>query len=344
MSRILVFAPFLVLASFSHAKSQPCVPAPAGLVGWWAGDGNGDDIVGTLGLTLSDGATFAPAKVGEGFAFYVAGAFAQNIEPALTQVDNWTMDSWVIWDGLRSGQQFQSIFYNGHGGSNGYGLLVSAGTGRIPGVASELVVIYGGRAFYPTGVLLPLGTSHLAVARGGGVLHLYLNGAAVFEQATAEPYTPGPAIGIGQPGGTSISRELNPAGDPTLVDISFNGLVDEFDVFSRALASTEIEAIFDAGSAGKCKDSDNDGVPDDDDSCPESDSSDTIIVDGVDTGVKNELQGDGCTLSDLIAETLGTDPSLEDTVVVLVDLRSDGLISGRELGSILKALADGANP
>ena len=33
----------------------------------------------------------------------------------------------------------------------------------------------------------------------------------------------------------------------------FDGLIDEFEFFDRALSSLEIQAIFDAGSAGKCK-------------------------------------------------------------------------------------------
>ena len=33
----------------------------------------------------------------------------------------------------------------------------------------------------------------------------------------------------------------------------FNGLIDEVELFNRALSPEEIKAIFEAGSAGKCK-------------------------------------------------------------------------------------------
>ena len=33
----------------------------------------------------------------------------------------------------------------------------------------------------------------------------------------------------------------------------FTGRIDEVEIFNRALSATEIQAIFDAGSAGKCK-------------------------------------------------------------------------------------------
>ena len=39
----------------------------------------------------------------------------------------------------------------------------------------------------------------------------------------------------------------------------WNGLIDEVEIHDRALTQEEIRAIFEAGSAGKCKDDDDDG-------------------------------------------------------------------------------------
>src|SRR6185503_13450636 len=76
-------------------------------------------------------------------------------------------------------------------------------------------------------------------------LRLYVNGTQVAQQTTAvspELNLPGanPGIGIGNIQGSSF-------GQP------FNGLIDEVELFSRALSQTEIQAIVTAGSAGKCK-------------------------------------------------------------------------------------------
>jgi len=49
-----------------------------------------------------------------------------------------------------------------------------------------------------------------------------------------------------------------------------NGLIDEVEIFNRALFPTDIQAIFAADSAGKCKDDDHDGVPNDKDVYPET--------------------------------------------------------------------------
>ena len=49
-------------------------------------------------------------------------------------------------------------------------------------------------------------------------------------------------------------------------------------------------------------DTDNDGIPDERDGCPASDLSPEVVIDGCETGVDNHLFGDGCTISDRIAE------------------------------------------
>ena len=57
---------FFSFALINHAVAQTCIQPPAGLVSWWAGDGNANDIVGGNDGTLVNGATFAPGMVGQG--------------------------------------------------------------------------------------------------------------------------------------------------------------------------------------------------------------------------------------------------------------------------------------
>ena len=65
----------------------------------------------------------------------------------------------------------------------------------------------------------------------------------------------------------------------------WHGLIDEVGIYNSALSSAEIQAIFNAGSAGKCKpgqpppDSDGEGVPDDEDACLASDLRSTVVID-----------------------------------------------------------------
>ncbi len=46
-----------------------CVPPPTGLIAWWPGDGNANDLAGTNNGTLFNGATFDQGRVEQAFRF-----------------------------------------------------------------------------------------------------------------------------------------------------------------------------------------------------------------------------------------------------------------------------------
>src|SRR5262249_51337935 len=57
-------------ASRVAAQSAPaCVTPPSGMVAWWPGDGNTNDIKSNNNGALQNGATFAAGKVGQAFSF-----------------------------------------------------------------------------------------------------------------------------------------------------------------------------------------------------------------------------------------------------------------------------------
>ena len=75
--------------------------------------------------------------------------------------------------------------------------------------------------------------------------------------------------------------------------------------------------------------------------CP--DTRETVIIDGVDTGVANADLGDGCTINDRIDE--GSDYASHGAFVrhvgaIVQPLADDGVITPRDAGAILRAAAD----
>jgi hypothetical protein len=90
-------------------------------------------------------------------------------------------------------------------------------------------------------------------------------------------------------------------------------------------------------------DSDCDGIPDDEDACPLSDLSETVVIDGCDSGVENVLLEDGCTISDLILECAGNAKNHGKFVSSVSHmsnyLKKKGTISGKEKGKIQKCAA-----
>jgi hypothetical protein len=96
------------------------------------------------------------------------------------------------------------------------------------------------------------------------------------------------------------------------------------------------------------EDSDGDGIPDNEDECPNSDLSTTVIIDGCNTGVPNTLFPSGCTISDLIvecAEGASNHGQFASCVShVTNDLKKAGTITGQQKGAIQSCAAQADIP
>src|SRR2546430_4149425 len=79
-----------------EAAAQSCTPPPSGMVAWFPGDGNANDIQGSNNGTLQNGATFAPGIVDQAFSFDGAGASVSVTDaPSLHLSTQFTLESWV---------------------------------------------------------------------------------------------------------------------------------------------------------------------------------------------------------------------------------------------------------
>src|SRR5262249_33748184 len=68
------------------SAAATCVPAPAGLVSWWAANGSAVDAIGSNNGIQETGAGFAPARVADGFSLegsddYVPAARSKLLAP-----------------------------------------------------------------------------------------------------------------------------------------------------------------------------------------------------------------------------------------------------------------------
>jgi hypothetical protein len=98
-------------------------------------------------------------------------------------------------------------------------------------------------------------------------------------------------------------------------------------------------------------DTDEDGVPDADDDCDESDLSETVEIGTCDTGVLNLIGGelvntDGCSLADLVAQAIATaeaDAASHGRFVAaltrsLMAMSDDGAIAQKDIGLFIKCV------
>jgi hypothetical protein len=206
------------------------VPVPPGAVSWWPAGGNANDAIGNNDGSLRGEITFAPGKVGQGFSQdgYVDCANVGN--PANLQLQDFTIEAWI----KRASTTSASLNYGGgiffsHGwGGYGFG-VVDDGSLFLTRVGIDNVTL--GQAITDTA------WHHVAVTKSGTEAIIYVDGIGYLMPEYETWYDFYYAFAVGARG----DYDLN----------SFLGSIDELAVYNRALSPSEIEAIFNAGGAGK---------------------------------------------------------------------------------------------
>jgi len=250
----------LILLGFSLARgfsqSTPaCDPPPSGIVNWWQAEGNATDIIGGGTGTLYPGTTYAPGEVGQAFAFDgVNGCVMNTSTPALTYIQNsFTIEFWAnpqkgfiippqSPDYLNDAGQSFAIFPDWGGTSGPAGVGVCVGTNGI--AVMEHAYNYLPSLLSYTNALN--GWVHIAVVYVNKQPSLYVNGVWVQTGLASTRSYVYPSKTFGGSYDTSAGPFNFEAYGP------YQGLLDEISIYDRALSATEIQAIYAAGSAGKC--------------------------------------------------------------------------------------------
>ena len=208
-----------------------CDTVPFGLVSWWRAENNTLDSTGGNDGTLVGNVTYGPGRVGQAFSLDGAGSYVSIPSASSVNFSNnmpMTVETWVYRTGSASvmhivgkrsgcsygGMQYQIAFDP----SNGLG-------------------------FFTDGILvsthhqLPMFTwQHLAVTFGVATAIFYIDGQAVASDSGTLGAANTAPLKIGAAGGCA----------------TFSGLIDEVSIYNRSLSASEIQAIYEAGVAGKC--------------------------------------------------------------------------------------------
>ena len=240
-----ILAILLCFASFSIQAQSTCVAPPPGLVSWWPGDGNTNDLADDNIGTLQNGAAFATGKVGQAFSFdnvddYVEFPTDGFVSSAMT-ID--------LWFNLTSWNGHDDLVQLSTDGNNANRISLERGN-DFSGCAGDRIFLITGDArgsirLLCTSTSFALGTwYHVAASFDNtGNTSIYVNG--ILENSATSANVPGviaPSFFVGRNFANETSR-------------LFHGLIDEVDVFDRVLDADEIAAIYNADSAGKCTES-----------------------------------------------------------------------------------------
>jgi hypothetical protein len=222
---VLTLLLFVLANPVMATVATTCVTPPSGMVSWWPGEGNANDFIGGNDGILTGTVGYAAGEVGQ--AFNLNGGYVQVADaPSLDITGQITIDAWIK-PSVLGGRVVDKITA---GGTDGY-LLDTFG-----GVIRFII----GNTWLNGSSTLPTGTwSHIAGVYDGTQMTVYLNGVLDGSLATS--------ISIPT---NSLPLRIGAASDG---GSSFTGLIDEVEVFNRALTGSEIADIYNAGSAGKCK-------------------------------------------------------------------------------------------
>jgi hypothetical protein len=239
---------FLVCALAGQAVAQTCAQVPNGLVSWWPGDGNAEDIQNGNDGTLQNDAGFAPGQVGQAFSLDGMDDHVFVGNPINLQLQDFTIDAWIKLNTLALAPTSCPLIVTY--GQGGYGFGVSSGSVRCQsgggglnpvGVRELFLTKIGFNAVSSQGVvILDTDWHHVAVTKSAGAVTFYLDGIGQNVPISYDPgflFATNLAIGIRQ----------------DILQDAFPGVIDEVELFNRALSAAEIQALYNAGSTGKCR-------------------------------------------------------------------------------------------
>ena len=308
---VIVLLGFVTLLSLDKGASltgavvaERCVSPPVGIISWWPGDGNANDIQdGNRGVLLN-GAAFAAGKVGQAFSLDGTDDFVEVADsPSLSGLQVFTIDLWVKLQNATNPQ-----------------LLIGKGDVRIPDREWELYthpdlpgrlrfdifatdpttrqLVFAGT--YSSGKSLQSNQfHHVVVTFDRGNMKMYIDGMEdlPLDNRLFSPFSLSspPVIPDSVAPLQMGFRHLFPGSH-------LQGLVDEVTLYNRALSAAEVQAVFNAGSAGKCtadRDLDGDTILNTQDNCPTVRNADQQDLDG-------DRIGDACDSSTFVSNTLTT--------------------------------------
>ena len=123
-SAIKSFVLSIILVFSFLSVSQVTAACPTGMISYWKGEGNGNDVVGSNSMSLYNGNTYATynpnGKVGQAFSFggvsadggYALSANAMSFSPN----NDFTLETWFRLDpNAQPGEQSLMVNYIGGG-------------------------------------------------------------------------------------------------------------------------------------------------------------------------------------------------------------------------------------
>jgi hypothetical protein len=237
-----------------------CVPSPAGLAGWWPGDGSASDVAGGRDTILHGDATFGPGLVGQAFVLDGAGDFVSvPDDPALNVgTGDFTVAWWAMFDATEGESVLLEKWIQGsQDGEDLMGWTVTMSEKRVEGTVVDTTFtleMTGGFSVETPALRVDQRTwIHFAVRRRGSTFEILMNGDVVGSNAAPKATV----IDLDSPASLKFGHRGGPEDTPGSVDdrgLFLDGRIDEVRLFvGYAVSDNEIRAMIQAeANRGRC--------------------------------------------------------------------------------------------
>ena len=244
--------------NITTATAAACSPIPGNTIGWYPFNGNALDIRGGRpGSLHGTGGQFVAGEVGQGFQSGGEGSVI-TVPAAFLDPVNFTVGAWIKINSISNDPTMQIVWQGDSVGtdlSTPYSLSVqgngqfSASPGAIvvgqpaPGKVLAIVTDFGHELdIFSNTVLQPGVFYYVALTWNGPVV-----GATLYVNGVPENSGGGP-IGV-----FAGQYQFQIGGILNGTVGSFNGVIDELQVWGSALTQFQISNIYNANSAGECQ-------------------------------------------------------------------------------------------
>jgi hypothetical protein len=227
-----VLAAVIFGTATSACLPQNCAPQPSGLVGWWRGEGTYSDPIGGITGSPTGDTSFVSGEVGLCFQFDGNGDAVQLGSPSSLYLQDFTIEAWIKRFSTSASSLVTpdaELFCFGAGGY-GFGMW-NDGRLFLTEVNVDNIAVGIG--------INDLNFHHVAVTKSGTLVIFYIDGVAYNVPAYNSTFSFSSDVAIGARGDN--------------LNNSFFGLIDDLSVYNRALSASEIQSIYNAGKAGKCR-------------------------------------------------------------------------------------------
>ncbi|MBI5021691.1 MAG: VCBS repeat-containing protein [Ignavibacteriales bacterium] len=239
-----------ILLNKTVCPATQCVPPPSGMVGWWSGDNNTNDLSSNHNNgTLHGTAAYTSGKVSGAFDLSVGSPYvlAPSIDAQNFGTGDFSIDAWILNKDSTLFGTYSIIDKRTHDSSQLYvGYLFFLYEGHL---SLQLADGIGNPSFSnysvdPVDPNVSDGAWHFVsvTVDRDSLISFYIDGALVRTRSPLDR-----TGSLTNSGNVCIGSEsFNPGS-------FFNGYLDEVELFNRVLTQDDISSIYNAGSAGKCK-------------------------------------------------------------------------------------------